>query len=67
MHGLAAALFFAGVRGHYERNTVEVERLACSSVCSARYILLGMRRNQRPFHMPSRHPAPPKKSTCFSA
>jgi hypothetical protein len=28
MHGLAAALFFAGVRVHYERNTVEVERLA---------------------------------------
>ena len=28
MHGLAAALFFAGVRGHYERHTVEVERLA---------------------------------------
>jgi predicted ATPase len=26
--GLAAALAFAGVRGHYERNTVEVERLA---------------------------------------
>jgi predicted ATPase len=28
MHGLAEALFFAGLRGYYERNTEEVERLA---------------------------------------